>query len=271
MSAIVNVTGTLMNQQHSAYTLPEQPHSAQSITSKTQAALSSTRSVELPAFSLFSAGQIGREATERFIDQQFFKSYGAQHSEYMPWLLSMSQQGAISACAGIALAEDKCPLFLERYLPASIETLVSECSGISITRAQIAEVGNLAGSSFCGEHIGSSRLLYIVLASVLEELGIQWMVFTGTGPLLNSLQRLGLEYCVLGHADDSSLDETERKLWGSYYQYQPRVVVAPLISANESIRKRAQFASIRQHYVGEIAAMTYRLAKNAEPSRQLAR
>ncbi len=33
------------------------------------------------------------------------------------------------------------------------------------------------------------------------------MVFTGTGPLLNSLQRLGLEYSVLGHADDSSLDE----------------------------------------------------------------
>ena len=256
--------GILMDQQHSAYTLPKQPLSARPIASKTHAALSSTLSVELPAFSLFSAGQIGREEIERFIDKQFFKSYGAQHSEYMPWLISMTQQGILSACAGIAFAEDKCPLFLERYLPASIETLMSECCGRQITRNQIAEVGNLAGSSFCGEHIGSSRLLYIVLASVLQELGIQWMVFTGTGPLLNSLQRLGLEYSVLGHADDSSLDETERKLWGSYYQHQPRVVAAPLVSANESIRKRAQFAAIRQHYAGEIAAMTNRLSQHTK-------
>ena len=152
---------------------------------------------------------------------------------------------------------------MERYLPSSIETLLSESCGLSINRGQIAEVGNLAGSSFGGEHIGSSRLLYIVLASVLAERGIDWMVFTATRPLLISLQRLGLKHCVLGDADDSFLEATERQHWGSYYEHQPRVVAAPLSSANESIRDRAQFAAIRQHYARSIEDMANRLKLSA--------
>ena len=206
-----------MNQQSPARGLPEHSHPSQPVASASESLPSPKISFELPAFSLFASGQIGREETERFIYQQFFKSYGAQHSEYMPWLISMRQQGQLSACAGVAFAVDKNPLFLERYLPSSIETLLSESCGLSINRGQIAEVGNLAGSSFGGEHIGSSRLLYIVLASVLEEIGIEWMVFTATRPLLVSLQRLGLKHCMLGDADESFLDDAERSHWGSYY------------------------------------------------------
>ena len=141
---------------------------------------------------MYSSVQTGREETERFIGQQFFKSYGARLSEYMPWLIAMSNQGVLSASAGVALAADKNPLFLERYLPSSVEELISQRCSMPIARGKIAEVGNLAGSSFGSEHIGSSRLLYIVLASVLAERGIDWMVFTATRPLLISLQRLGL-------------------------------------------------------------------------------
>ena len=202
-----------MNQQSPARGLPEHSHPSQPVASASEGLPSPKISFELPAFSLFASGQIGREETERFIDQQFFKSYGAQHSEYMPLLISMRQQGRLSSCAGAAFAVDKNPLFLERYLPSSIETLLSESCGLSINRGQIAEVGNLAGSSFGGEHIGSSRLLYIVLASVLEEIGIEWMVFTATRPLLVSLQRLGLKHCMLGDADESFLDDAERSRW----------------------------------------------------------
>ena len=252
-----------MNQQSPARGLPEHSHPSQPVASASEGLPSPKISFELPAFSLFASGQIGREETERFIDQQFFKSYGAQHSEYMPWLISMRQQGQLSACAGIAIAADKNPLFLERYLPSSIETLLSESCGLSINRGQIAEVGNLAGSSFGGEHIGSSRLLYIVLASVLEEIGIEWMVFTATRPLLVSLQRLGLKHCMLGDADESFLDDAERSHWGSYYEHQPRVVAAPLSSANESIRERTQFAAIREHYASTIADMARHLTPSA--------
>jgi len=262
--------GTPMSQQSLAITRPNRSHSARPIVSKVHDVPSQKVSADLPVFSLFSAGQRGRDDIESFIDQQFFESYGARHSEYMPWLIALSHQGRLSTCAGVAFAVDKNPLFLERYLPSSVEMLMSERFGVAITRGQIAEVGNLAGSSFCGEHIGSSRLFYIVLASVLQELGIQWMVFTATGPLLRSLQRLGLSHSVLGDADESFLDEAERDRWGSYYEYQPRVVAAPLSSANESIRQRALFASIKQYYAGSIAVMTDQLAAYAVPGGRLA-
>ena len=258
-----------MNQQSPARVLPEhslpsQPSQpSQHIASENEGLLSTKIRFELPAFSLYASGQIGREGTERFIDQQFFKSYGAQYSEYMPWLISMRRQGQLSACAGVAIAADKNPLFLERYLPSSIESLVSKNCGMPITRGQIAEVGSLAGSSFGGGHVGSSRLLYIVLASVLEEIGIEWMVFTATRPLLISLQRLGLKHCMLGDADESFLDDAERSRWGSYYEHQPRVVAAPLSSANESIRERTQFAAIREHYASTIADMARHLTPPA--------
>jgi len=258
-----------MNQQSPARVLPEhslpsQPSQpSQPIASENEGLLSTKIRFELPAFSLYASGQIGREGTERFIDQQFFKSYGAQYSEYMPWLISMRQQGQLSACAGVAIAADKNPLFLERYLPSSIESLVSKNCGMPITRGQIAEVGSLAGSSFGGGHVGSSRLLYIVLASILEEIGIEWMVFTATRPLLISLQRLGLKHCMLGDADESFLDDAERSRWGSYYEHQPRVVAAPLSIANESIRERTQFAAIREHYASTIADMARHLTPPA--------
>jgi len=89
------------------------------------------------------------------------------------------------------------------------------------------------------------------------------MVFTATRPLLVSLQRLGLKHCMLGDADESFLDDAERCHWGSYYEHQPRVVAAPLSSANESIRERTQFAAIREHYASTIADMASYLTPSA--------
>ncbi len=46
----------------------------------------------------------------------FFESYGARHSEYMPWLIALSHQGRLSTCAGVASRSGQKPSFLERYL-----------------------------------------------------------------------------------------------------------------------------------------------------------
>ena len=59
------------------------------------------------------------------------------------------------------------------------------------------------------------------------------------------------------------LDDAERSRWGSYYEHQPRVVAAPLSSANESIRERTQFAAIREHYASTIADMARHLTPPA--------
>jgi hypothetical protein len=228
--------------------------------------LVNAKSFALPTFALLAPAAAAREEAEAFVAKRFFTSYGARHSEYLPWFTTMHHQGEMTAAAGIALAFDRNPLYLERYLASSIEQSVSKATGHCVARDQIAEVGNLAGASFGGEHIGSSRLLYIVLASVLERARIDWMVFTATRPLLASLKRLGLAPIDLGAATDSCLDPIERHNWGSYYEHEPRVVAAPLASANQSIEARGQFAAIRAHYQTEIMAMARELSVSSSIS-----
>ena len=224
-----------------------------------RAGQTNAKSFALPSFALLSPAAVEREAAEAFVAQRFYSSYGARHSEYLPWFITMHYHDALSAAAGIAMAADRNPLFLERYLPLSVDQSISAATGNRVMRGQIAEVGNLAGASFGGERSGSSRLLYIVLASVLEYANIDWMVFTATRPLLFSLKRLGLAPVDLGAATGSCLDQIERQNWGSYYEHEPRVVAAPLASANQSIEARAQFASIRAHYQAEIESMAQEL------------
>ncbi len=219
----------------------------------------------LPSFSLLVQDSLGRKAAEKFIEQQFFKSYGARHSEYMPCFITMQGRSAISAAAGCALAAEKDPLFLERYLSAPVQDLLSERMNANIERAQIAEVGNLAGSRFGTDQVGSSRLLYIVLASMLEAADIEWMVFTATAPLLRSLRRLGLEHVELAEASDKSLEADERESWGTYYEHGPKVVAASLKSVRQSIQDSPQFAAIKQYYADDIAVMTAQL--NSSKSR----
>ena len=210
---------------------------------------------DAPRFSLCTEGSARRLAVERFIEHQFFRSYGAILREYLPYLIFMETQTGMAAASGFALAVEKNPLFLERYLGASVEDVLSERVGSVVRRNQIAEVGNLAGSTFGAQHIGSSRLLYIILASTLASAGLEWMVFTATTPLLNSLKRLGLSPVDLGAASELSLAPSERQRWGSYYDHGPRVAAAPLSNASESIRSRAQFAAIQEHYGEVILAM----------------
>ena len=233
-----------------------------------QTCIPNTAKFDLPEFALCDPTSSARYEIERFIELQFFKGYGAELSEYLPWFVTMSLQSGLTAASGFALAVDKTPFFLERYLRVPIEQALSDQLKSSVSRVRIAEVGNLAGSGVESGSIGSSRLLYIVLASTLAAAGLEWMVFTATAPLLHSLARLGLKPIDIGPASQLSLDEAERGRWGSYYEHNPRVIAAPLVSARESIRNRAVFASIQGHYSGVIEAMALELTGRHPSSRR---
>jgi hypothetical protein len=95
------------------------------------------------------------------------------------------------------------PLFLERYLSQSIETLIaSRHPRHAPSRGQIIEAGNLAAGN-----PGTARLLIVALTDLLVALGFRWVTFTGTPGLLNSFRRLGLTPLPLAPATPQSMGD----------------------------------------------------------------
>ncbi|AKK00637.1 thermostable hemolysin [Pseudomonas sp. WP18] len=176
---------------------------------------------ETPLMSLSGAehGDAQRAVFEAFIQQRFRKAHGADIRQFMPQLLGVHNgTGELCAVAGLRRAHLE-PLFLERYLQAPIELLVSAAADRTVDRRVIVEVGNLAASD-----TGSARLCIIAITYLLAMGGLEWVTFTGNIGLVNSFHRLGLKPVTLCAADPERLGE-ERHHWGSYYESKPWVHV----------------------------------------------
>lgn len=167
---------------------------------------------------LIQAGERERAALEVFISRVFARAYGARVNEFLPRLIGLRGQGArLMAALGMRSGASGA-LFLEQYLDAPVERLLSVRGGRSVTRAEIVELGNLAA-----EHPGSARRLILNLALCLHQAGFNWVVFTITPALVNSFQRLGLDLMFLGPARPERLAAEARANWGSYYDSGPMV------------------------------------------------
>lgn len=162
-------------------------------------------------------GDPARGEAERYIQNRFFDTHGADVRLFMPelWALRGADE-ALSATAGIRLAEHD-TLFLEQYLDHPIEQLAANVAGGEVPRSAIVEVGNLAASN-----IGSARLCIITVTWLLTQRGFEWVTFTGNASLVNSFHRLGLRPVPLSPADPLRLGE-QRHEWGRYYQTRPSV------------------------------------------------
>ena len=67
----------------------------------------------------------GRTEVERFIHGVYRERYGARVQHYAPILVSLRNElGEMIAAAGYRVA-DTAPLFLERYLPQPVESLLA--------------------------------------------------------------------------------------------------------------------------------------------------
>lgn len=156
---------------------------------------------------------------EGFVRYVFRRAYGAKIKYFMPQLMSLrNEQGSLLAVCGLRHASEG-ELFLERYLEASVEAVLSLHTGVDVARQEIVEIGNLS--------VAEPSTIRCLLASVslyLHGTSAEWAVFTGIPALRNSLMKLNMQLEILGDAKITALPENERAAWGSYYDECPQVM-----------------------------------------------
>nr|WP_322940041.1 thermostable hemolysin [Pseudomonas sp. s4] len=179
---------------------------------------------------LAAPGSARRAALEGFIRQRFEQQHGARIHHFMPCLFGLENPaGQLLGAVGVRSAGSG-TLFLERYLDQPVEQAIGARLGLSQPgRGELVEVGNLAADS-----PGAARLLIVALTDLLVALGFRWVTFTGTPPLLNSFQRLGLTPIALGEADPTRMG-AELADWGSYYDSRPLVMAGDIHGGHQRL------------------------------------
>lgn len=169
------------------------------------------------------AGTPLRGAYEQLIRSRYAAVHGAELLEFMPSLLGViGARGEPLAVLGYQSAAAG-PLFLEQYLDAPIEQILScrdEALGSSMRfdRQRIVEVGNFASND-------NSATMELVrrLPDFLAREGFEWLVFTGTPRVCTLVKSFGAPLLDLGGADAGKLRSGADR-WGRYYESAPRVM-----------------------------------------------
>ncbi|OEC41501.1 hypothetical protein A7D27_13500 [Pseudomonas sp. 1D4] len=168
------------------------------------------------SLTLHQADDPARAELEAFVHDRFEQAHDADVHHFLPELLALRDAtGQLTAVAGMRVAASG-PLFLERYLDASLEQSVAQAVGRPIDRVELVEVGNLSSLN-----AGNARLIIIAVTWLLAARDLRWVSFTGAAGLINSFRRLGLEPVQLAEADPERLGGDGAN-WGSYYALQPR-------------------------------------------------
>lgn len=162
-----------------------------------------------------------RAHAEAFVREVFARRYGANLSTFAPNLLLLEAGEHITAAVGWRAAASG-PLFLEHYLDRPIEVEMASRAARPVRRPRIVEVCNLAA-----DRPGSSPRVVVALASLLDRLGYEWVVFTATQELVRIFTRLGLPLLALAPADPARLGAAAGE-WGCYYDTQPIVVAGKI-------------------------------------------
>jgi Thermostable hemolysin len=169
-------------------------------------------------------GDARRDEAESFIRRRYLRTHGAQISTFMPSLLLLVDgTGALAAAAGFRCAAQE-PLFLERYLPVSIEQAVAAHTTTPVRRADIVEIGNFAAL----DARRAQKLMSFMPALFLERRA-RWITFTATAAIRNILASMGAHCLEIGAADGDRAGSSDE--WGRYYSNDPKVMAGFLPSA----------------------------------------
>lgn len=182
-----------------------------------------------------------RSEVQAFIARIYAQRFGAHVQRFAPCLVSLRDplSGDIVAAAGYRFA-DSGPLFLERYLNAPIEDLLSAQHGAPVARRSVVEVGHLAAG-----RAGEGRRLILLLGQHLaqpDQLDAEWVVSTLTQELRHLFVRLGVTPLALGQADPAAVG-VDLVAWGSYYDHRPVVLAGRLQAALRLMGRRAARAN----------------------------
>ncbi|MEW6989213.1 thermostable hemolysin [Colwelliaceae bacterium 6441] len=200
---------------------------------------------------VFSVGDIGRQNIEQFIRHGFAKSYGADISVNMPWVLAI-KEGKFKAGLGIRSAIQT--LFVEQYLDKPIEQYISTLAD-NVARKEIAEIGNL--------YSNAKRFtlpLFLVTAVSLFCNHYRYMVFSGTEHVLKLIKNTGIETTFISTADKEKLLPSNDD-WGSYYDTKPNVVCVSLTGVMKIIEANELFSAMFTALSPKIISTTSRLKR----------
>lgn len=176
-----------------------------------------------------------KELVANFIRARFAVSYGANLTQLMPRLFTVSArmerrqsrthqeeggtQGEIDLIGAFGLRQASgATLFMEHYLDRPVEQAIAAHIGRPVARKHIMEVGNLVTEP------GGARRVIVSLTHYLYHGGYHWVVFTGVASLRAAFVQLGLSPFMLAQADPDRLDDSERRGWGRYFAARPQVM-----------------------------------------------
>lgn len=198
--------------------------------------------VPAPVFSLHTPFDADRADVETFVADKFREAFDARIHEFMPLLLSMRCLNNFSGVIGIRKAATSA-LFLEQYLDGTVEAVISEQVGRTVSRHEIIEIGNLVAG-----RKGPSQFVFLVAMTALYEAGYRWITFTATRSLANNLAKLGFPMTRLAEARVECLGQQEADNWGAYYASKPQVYAGSLEDAVAIARKRPLFRKAMAMY-----------------------
>ena len=177
-------------------------------------------------------GDPGRAEVEQFVQDAFREKHGARVRSFMPTMLAMrGDNGRLCSVAGFRCAAHE-PLFLERYLSEPVENAIAAACGHAVDRAQIVEVGNLAGVT-----CRASLRLIVELPRLLLARGQRWIVFTASEAVRSVLAGYHAPLVQLVAAEASRVAGLGDD-WGRYYETDPRVMAGFLPDGRLDRRRR---------------------------------
>lgn len=205
---------------------------------------------------LYSKAASQRGELEAFIRQRYAVIYQADIRHFLPFILATCQSALFQGALGLRPGAHSA-FFVENYLDATIEDVITQQQGVAVPRELIIETGNLAGSR------GSSQLLFVVLTDVLYKAGFRWITFTATPVVGGLLRRLGFAPQFVCEADVSRLGE-QAKAWGSYYDCRPSVVVGNIEQAYLTLQNNELAQKLLLEYHAQIGALVATLEQARE-------
>ncbi len=216
-----------------------------------------------PELRLAGPDAAGRPELERFIYECYARVHGADIRHYLPYLLTLQHSpGETLGVLGYRPAWEE-RLFLEAYLDAPVEEVLSRRTGAAVPRSTIVEVGNLASAT-----PGGARALITFTTAYFKGVGLDWVVFTATPALRNSFTRLGIKLVALERATKERIADADR-YWGRYYDVQPEVVGGNVRAGFHTLR-HALFSQPGQFETKALWCRAYRMGAAARKSTQAA-
>ncbi|WP_395336664.1 thermostable hemolysin [Novosphingobium sp. BL-8H] len=175
-------------------------------------------------------------APAELVRRQYLAAHGAHVKPTYEHMMAKSRAGVVKAALGYRRAGEM-PLFLERYLEAPIEQVLSDVLAQDVRRDSVLEIGNLAADD--------AMSLISLWGAVANDLGGQCevAVATLTAGLRSMFVRIGVPLHFLAPAKICRVDDPA--IWGRYYDCDPWVCAGIIeegqraISAFFARRRRA--------------------------------